>query len=102
MFLRGQGWNRRVTAKVPDQKYVAKGTISIFVDFPRGYSGSAGSIPMATVERYRHYAAECVRLARQSTNPMEKDLLLQMAEQWRKLADRAEQDEKKSWRGFAS
>jgi hypothetical protein len=49
---------------------------------------------MATAEQYRHYAAECVRLARLSESVSEKDLLLQMAEQWRRLADRAEQDEK--------
>ncbi len=54
-----------------------------------------GSVQMTTAEQYRHYAAECVRLARQSESVVEKDLLLQMAEQWRKLAERAEQYEKK-------
>jgi len=49
---------------------------------------------MATVEKYRHYASECVRLARQSEGAAEQDLLLQMADQWRKLADRAAQHKK--------
>jgi hypothetical protein len=53
---------------------------------------------MATSQQYRHYAAECVRLARKTGNVAEKGLLLQMAEGWRQLAERAEQEEKKSER----
>jgi hypothetical protein len=50
---------------------------------------------MVRAERYRRYAAECVRLARKADTFAEKDLLLQMAEHWRRLAQRAEKDETK-------
>jgi hypothetical protein len=39
---------------------------------------------------YRHYAAECIRLAQQSPYPPEKDMLLSMAASWRRLAEHAE------------
>jgi hypothetical protein len=45
---------------------------------------------MPTAEQYRRYAAECTRLALQWNDVEEKDLLLQMAERWRQLAERAE------------
>jgi hypothetical protein len=45
---------------------------------------------MGKAEQYRHYAAECIRLARQSQYPPEKDSLLRMAESWRRLAQHAE------------
>jgi hypothetical protein len=51
---------------------------------------------MATVDQNRHYAAECLRLARKTENVAEKDLLLQMAEGWRQLAERAEKEEHNS------
>ena len=44
-------------------------------------------------ERYRHYAAECIRLVRKADNPAEKDLLLQMAKHWRRMAERAANEE---------
>jgi hypothetical protein len=40
-------------------------------------------------ERYRGLAAECLRLAQQSSNPQDKALLLRMAEAWRELAEKA-------------
>jgi hypothetical protein len=40
--------------------------------------------------QYRHYAAECIRLARQSPYPPEKDMLLSMAAAWRRLVEHAE------------
>jgi len=46
---------------------------------------------MRAAERYRHYAAECIRLARKTDSPAEKDLLLQMAEHWRRMAERDEE-----------
>ena len=46
---------------------------------------------MGTAERYRHFAAECLRLALQSKEATEKDTLLAMAESWRRLAERADQ-----------
>jgi hypothetical protein len=45
---------------------------------------------MNRVELYRSYAAECVRLARQATNPTDKTLLLEMADKWMRMAQRAE------------
>ena len=45
---------------------------------------------MGKAEQYRHYAAECIRLAQQSPYPPEKDALLRMASAWRRLAEHAE------------
>jgi len=45
---------------------------------------------MGKAEEYRRYAAECIRLAQQSPNPPEKDVLLSMAAAWRRLAEHAE------------
>jgi hypothetical protein len=45
---------------------------------------------MGKAEQYRHYAAECIRLAQQSRGPTEKDSLVQMAEAWRRLAEHVE------------
>jgi len=44
---------------------------------------------MASAEDYRRYAGECLRLAQESDNSREKALLLEMAEMWRRLAERA-------------
>jgi hypothetical protein len=44
---------------------------------------------MGKAERYRHYAAECIRLAQQSQYPPEKDMLLRMASTWSRLAEQA-------------
>jgi hypothetical protein len=40
--------------------------------------------------RYRHYASECLRLAQLAPGSQKKDLLLQMAEAWWRLAEQAE------------
>jgi hypothetical protein len=45
---------------------------------------------MSWAERYRGYAAECVRLAQLSGNPADKALLVEMAENWVRMAERAE------------
>jgi hypothetical protein len=45
---------------------------------------------MGKAEQYRRYAAECIRLARQSQHPQEKDTLLSMAAAWQRLAEHAE------------
>jgi len=45
---------------------------------------------MSWAERYRTHAADCVRLAQQATTPTDKALLLDMAEHWVRLAERAE------------
>jgi hypothetical protein len=45
-------------------------------------------------KRYRHYASECLRLAQLAPSSQKKDLLLQMAETWRRLAEQAESSRK--------
>lgn len=45
-------------------------------------------VEMGKAERYRRYAAECIRLAQQVRDISEKDTLLAMAESWRRLAER--------------
>jgi len=45
-------------------------------------------------KRYRNYASECFRLAQLAPTSPEKDLLLQMAETWRRLAEQAENSRK--------
>jgi len=56
---------------------------------------------MNLIERYRCYAADCLKMAQSAANDADKALLLQMAETWRQLAERAEakaavRDEEKS------
>jgi hypothetical protein len=51
---------------------------------------------MSRAGQYRRYAAECLRLATSSNDVREKAVLLQMAEQWRQLAERAEAKERES------
>ncbi len=48
---------------------------------------------MSRAGQYRRYAAECLRLASSRDDVREKAALLQMAEQWRRLAERAEKEE---------
>jgi hypothetical protein len=43
---------------------------------------------MSLPDRYRMFAAECERVARQAADPNDKALLLEMAEVWRRLAER--------------
>jgi len=45
-------------------------------------------------KRYTRYASECLRLAELAKNSDEKNLLIQMAETWRELADLAEGPQK--------
>ena len=45
---------------------------------------------MTRAEEYRGYAAECLRLSQTSGNPNDKRLMLEMAEKWRELAEKAE------------
>jgi hypothetical protein len=40
-----------------------------------------------TSDEYRHWAQECVTLAKQTLDPIERQELMQMAAQWDKLAD---------------
>src|SRR5260370_41114884 len=45
---------------------------------------------MSWAERYRGYAAECVRLAQHLPDPADKALLVEMAEKWVRMAEHAE------------
>jgi hypothetical protein len=54
---------------------------------------------MGKAEQYRHYAAECIRLAQQSQLPPEKTMLLSMAAAWRRLAEHAEDTAKRNGDG---
>ena len=45
---------------------------------------------MRAPDQYRQHADECVRVAQMITDPVDKALLLQMAQTWRRLAERAE------------
>jgi hypothetical protein len=44
------------------------------------------------VDRYRQYAAECLRIAQQSNDAAQKTRLLEMAAAWKRLADAAAQN----------
>jgi hypothetical protein len=50
----------------------------------------------ARADQYRRYAADCVRVAQETTSPGDKAMLLQMAETWRRMAEKAEGEEKNS------
>ena len=45
---------------------------------------------MKSFERYRRYAADCLKMAQSAANDGDKARLLQMAETWRHLAALAE------------
>jgi hypothetical protein len=45
---------------------------------------------MKSFERYRRYAADCLKMAQSASNNGDKARLLQMAETWRHLAELAE------------
>ena len=43
----------------------------------------------AAFERYKQYAAECLRIAQNTTDDNQKTRLLEMAEAWQRLAEAA-------------
>jgi hypothetical protein len=45
---------------------------------------------MSRAHEYRHYAAECLRVAQTTSNPNDRQKMLEMAQKWCELADRAE------------
>jgi len=53
----------------------------------------SGSGNMSSADRYKQLAAECVGIAQQTSNPRDKAVLLQMAETWLKLAEKASKSE---------
>jgi hypothetical protein len=42
---------------------------------------------MTRAQEYLRHAADCVRVARQTTSPRDKAMLLDMAQKWRDLAE---------------
>jgi hypothetical protein len=44
---------------------------------------------MTLADRYKQYAAECEHVAQQAPDAKHRALLLEMAETWRRLAERA-------------
>jgi hypothetical protein len=79
--------------QVPDQ---IRGEGRNQSDFRRIPLGVRGNFRMSRAGQYRRYAAECLRLATSSEDVREKAVLLQMAEQWRQLAERAETTDRES------
>lgn len=51
---------------------------------------------METAEKYRQYAAECLRLAQKAPELDDRSRLVQMAQAWRDLADKVETHDPKS------
>jgi hypothetical protein len=45
---------------------------------------------MARADEYRRYAAECVRVAQTTSNPNDKQMMLEMAQKWHELAEKVE------------
>jgi hypothetical protein len=48
---------------------------------------------MVRAEEYRRYASECIRVAQRIQNPTDKAMLLDMAQKWQTLAQKAESEE---------
>jgi putative IMPACT (imprinted ancient) family translation regulator len=46
---------------------------------------------MGLTDQYKRRAAECVRMAERTDNAEDKTLLLQMAQTWMRLAEKAEE-----------
>ena len=51
---------------------------------------------MTRVEEYRMWAAMCLRIGQQVTDPERRAQLVEMAQQWYDLADRVEDRSKKT------
>lgn len=50
---------------------------------------------MAVADTYRRYAAECVSMSERVDNPSDKAQFLKMATMWLRLAEFAEQNERR-------
>ena len=50
-----------------------------------------GATTMSRVDEYRRYAAECLRIAQETCDPEAKARLLNMAQKWRELGEKAEE-----------
>ncbi len=99
VFLRFQ--QRRLLS--PSEAATSRTGTSFFNNFVRkncsgtNYRGAdftaasrEGYVPPFSAIDYRRYAAECVRLAQSTSNPLDKARLLDMAETFSELADRNE------------
>ncbi len=49
---------------------------------------------LSTAEQYREYAAECLRLAQSAATDEDRARLLSMAQQWRELAEKLDEEER--------
>lgn len=87
--------NEELLPKVPDQIREPVGNQFGFSRIPLG---PRGKFRMSRVGQYRRYAADCLRLASSRDDVREKAVLLQMAEEWRCLAERAEKEDRESQR----
>jgi hypothetical protein len=56
-------------------------------------SSNSGDVPMTRAEEYRHYAQECARIAQLVRDPAQRMHLLEMAQKWSELAERAAREE---------
>ena len=59
------------------------------------FFGEVVWMPAEGVERYKEYAAECLRIAQQTRDDAQKARLLEMAEAWQRLAEMAAKHDKK-------
>jgi hypothetical protein len=66
------------------------GRLSVAHLLRRGMPKKLAEDPMKSFERYRRYAADCLKMAQSAANDGDKARLLQMAETWRHLAELAE------------
>jgi hypothetical protein len=55
-----------------------------------------GCARMASVDEYLRHAEQCVALAAKSSNAADKARLLQMAQAWRDLAEKRDNEPKKN------
>jgi hypothetical protein len=58
-----------------------------------GLRGVEGGNLMSAAERYRRYAADCLRLANAARAQAEKVMLVEMADRWVRLAEQVERGE---------
>jgi hypothetical protein len=54
------------------------------------YGAGIGIGFMALADQYKRRAAECIRMAERTDNAEDKALLMQMAQTWMRLAEKAE------------
>jgi len=57
---------------------------------------------MDLIERYRQYAAECIRMAEETQNKADKAIWLSLAERWKHLAENALSARRRSMKDIAN